>query len=155
VYLPMALTYSLLTRAYEADDEPAHVQNIEFIVGHDALPRIAVANGLESHQPPLYYLLEAGWQDVLGIPAFTPHVVLAKFEGFHFDSLLYAHDYTPSERADAVHVHELRLLSVLFGLGTVLLTYAAAKIIGMRELWALACGPFPLSGQKPLSPHLP
>ena len=50
VYVPMAMTYSLLTRAYEADDEPAHVQYIEYIVGHDSLPRIAVANNLESHQ---------------------------------------------------------------------------------------------------------
>lgn len=151
VYLPMALTYSLLTREYEADDEPAHVQYIEYIVGHHALPHIAVANGLESHQPPLYYLLEAGWQEVLGIPAFTPVVVPAPSSKALFtDRLVYSTDYTPSEHADAVHVHELRLLSVVFGLGTVLLTYAAAKIIGLRELWALSCGLFPALWPKAL-----
>ena len=142
VYLPMALTYSFLTREYEAFDEPAHVHDIEYIVTHHALPRIAVANGLESHQPPLYYLVAAGWQEVLGIPAFTPIVVPAKGPLSFGDRLLYSTDYTPSEHADAVHVHELRLLSVAFGLGTVLLTYAAARIIGMREWLALASGLF-------------
>jgi hypothetical protein len=142
VYLSMALTYSLLIPAYEGIDEPSHIKVIEYIVGHDALPRIAVANGLESHQPPLYYLLEAGWQHVLGIRSFTPSFVgVKKYEGpNHF---LFSTDYTQSQHADAVHVHELRLLSVLFGLATVLLTYAAAKIIGMRESWALASGLFP------------
>ena len=148
VYGSMALTYSLLTRAYEAYDEPSHIDNIEYIVGHDALPHIAVADGLESHQPPLYYLLEAGWQHVLGIPAFTPSPVGVKFHGP--DHLFYSTDYTVSQHADAVHVHELRMLSVLFGLATVLLTYAAAKIIGMRESWALACGLFPALWPKSL-----
>jgi len=142
VYLSMALTFSSLTRVYEADDEPAHVQNIEYIVGHHALPRIGVANGLESHQPPLYYVLEAAWQDVLRIHAFTPVVVPAKTEpnSTAFNRLLYSTHYTPSQHADAVRVHELRILSVLLGLGTVLLTYAAARIIGTRELLALSCG---------------
>ncbi len=143
VYLPLALTYSLLTRAYEATDEPSHVQNIEYIVSHHALPRIAVANGLESHQPPLYYLLAAAWQEVLGISAFTPVAVPAKgLKGFFGDQLLYSTDYTPSEHADAVHVHELRLLSVAFGVGTVLLTYAAARVIAMPEWLALVSGLF-------------
>jgi hypothetical protein len=143
VYLPMALTFTLLTREYEAADEPAHVQNVEYIVRHGALPRISVANGLESHQPPLYYVLAAGWQEALGIPAFKPVIVpLPLSEVLLGNHLLYSTAYTPSERADAVHVHELRLLSVLIGLGTVLLTYAAAKIIELCEGWALASGLF-------------
>ena len=141
VYLPMALTYTLLTREYEPDDEAAHVQNIEYVVQHDSLPRIAVTNGRESHQPPLYYLLEAGWQDVLGISAFKT-VIVPAHKGFILNGLLYSTHYTPSEHADAVHVHELRLLSVVFGLGTVVLTYAAGKAIGLRERMALAAGLF-------------
>lgn len=141
VYLPMALAYSLLTRAYEGADEEAHVKNIEYIVSHHALPRISVANGLESHQPPLYYLLEAGWQDVLGIAAFTP-VAVPSGAGLLSNQLLYSTHYTATQHADAVHVHDLRLLSVPFGLATVLLTFSAAKIVGIREVWALGCGLF-------------
>lgn len=41
VYLPLALTFSLVTRAWEADDELSHTQYTEYIVGHQALPHIS------------------------------------------------------------------------------------------------------------------
>src|ERR1700731_430963 len=63
-YVPLALTFSLLTRAYAGDDEAAHTAYIEYVVRHDSIPRIA---GGESQQPPLYYFLAAGWQHLLGI----------------------------------------------------------------------------------------
>ena len=72
VYLALALPYSLLTRAWEANDELDHAAYIEYIVRHGALPQISGLNGHESHQPPLYYLLAAAWQKLLGIPSFTP-----------------------------------------------------------------------------------
>jgi hypothetical protein len=140
-YLSFALTFSLLTRAYEANDEAAHTEYIEYIVQHHSIPHIGVANGGESHQPPLYYLLAAGWQRLLGIPAFTPHVALTK-QPLVPNRLILSHSYTASQHEDAVHLHELRLLSVMFGLGTVVLTYAGAKVIGLREPMALSSGLF-------------
>ena len=142
-YVSLALTFSLLTRAYEADDEQAHVQYIEYIVRHDALPHISVANLQESHQPPLYYLVAAGWQDLLGIPAFTPVTVPEHYKNpFITDRLVLSHDYTPSQHREAVYLHELRLLSVLLGLGTVLLAYGGARVAGLRESVALSIGLF-------------
>ena len=140
-YLSLALTFTLLTRAYEADDEAAHTDYVEYIVQHHSIPRISVANGGESHQPPLYYLLEAGWQQLLRIPAFAPHLAFAK-EPIGPNRLVLSHDYTPTQREDAVHLHELRVLSILFGLGTVILTYAGARVIGLRQALALCCGLF-------------
>jgi hypothetical protein len=140
-YLSLALTFTLLTRAYEADDESAHTDYVEYIVQHHSIPHISVANGGESHQPPLYYLLEAGWQQILGIPAFAPQVTFAK-EPIGPNRLVLSHNYTPTQHEDAVHLHELRLLSVLFGLGTVILTYAGARVIGLRQAMALCCGLF-------------
>jgi hypothetical protein len=140
-YLSLALTFTLLTRAYEADDESAHTDYVEYIVQHHSIPRISVANGGESHQPPLYYLLEAGWQEILGIPAFVPHVALVKGP-ITPNHLVLSHEYSTAEHQAAVHLHELRLLSVIFGLGTVLLTYAGARIIGLRQALALVCGLF-------------
>jgi hypothetical protein len=143
VYLPLAVTFSLLTRAYEADDEQAHTQYIEYIVRHDAIPHISVANLQESHQPPLYYLLAAGWQEVLGIPAFTPVTTPEHYKNpFIQNRLVLSHDYTTSQHREAVYLHELRLLSVLLGLGTVLLAYAGAKVAGLRESMALSAGLF-------------
>lgn len=142
-YVSLSLTFGLLTRAWEADDEPAHTRYIEYIVRHDSLPRISVANGLESHQPPLYYLLAAGWQRVLGIPAFTPKIIPAHYKNPYEEGRLpYAHDYTPTEHQDAIYLRELRLLSVLLGLGTVLLTYAAARVLYLPESVALCSGLF-------------
>ena len=142
-YLLWAVTFSVLTRAYEADDEQGHVQYVEYVVEHGAIPHISVANLQESHQPPLYYLLVAGWQDLLRIPAFTPVAVLEHYKDPYIAGrLFYSHNYTASQHRAAVDIHFLRLLSVLLGLGTVLLTFAAAKVVGMGEPVALSAGLF-------------
>jgi Dolichyl-phosphate-mannose-protein mannosyltransferase len=141
VYLSFVLTFSLLTRAYEADDENAHITYIEFVYRHDSIPSISASNGAESHQPPLYYFLAAGWQHLLGIPAFTPDAVPAK-NPFVPGKLVFSHQYTASQHRQAVYVHEMRMLSVLLGLGTVLLTYAGARVIGLREPMAVSSGLF-------------
>lgn len=144
VYLALALPYSLLTRAWEANDELDHATYIEYIVRHGALPRISALNGHESHQPPLYYLLAAAWQKVLGIPAFTPSAVpnpdvaADSNAGRRFLELL--HNYTPAQHQDAVYLHELRLLSVLVGLATVLLSYGCARLVFARAEAALSVG---------------
>lgn len=144
VYLAAALPYSLLTRAWEANDEQDHTTYIEYIVAHGALPRISGANGHESHQPPLYYLLAATWQKLLGIPAFkpstvtNPNIVAQSDAGSRFLELL--HNYTPVQHQDAVYLHELRLLSVVFGLATVLLSYGSARLLFARAEAALSAG---------------
>jgi hypothetical protein len=157
VYLSLALTFSLLTRAWEANDEPDHVQYIEFILHHGAIPRISPSNGDESHQPPLYYLLGAGWQRILGIPFFSNGFnpvystifgtglsvpPLAPAASTDTTGLVYRHNYTPRQHRVAVWLHELRLLSVIFGLGTVLLAYACAKIVRAGEGMAFSVGLF-------------
>ncbi len=144
VYLALALPYTFLTRAWEANDELDHATYIEYIVRHGALPRISGLNGYESHQPPLYYLLAAGWQKLLGIPAFKPSVVAnpnvaaESNAGQRFLEIL--HNYTPVQHQDAVYLHELRLLSVLFGLATVLLSYGCARLVFARAETALSVG---------------
>jgi hypothetical protein len=141
VYLALALPFSLFTRALEADDENAHVQYTEYVYRHHSEPAISRANGAESHQPPLFYFVAAGWQRLLGIPAFSTGLQ-ASSHPFTPGHLVFSHQYTESQHQDAVYIHELRLLSVLFGLGTVLVAYAAARVIATRERAAVACGLF-------------
>jgi hypothetical protein len=141
VYLALALPFSLFTPALEADDENAHVQYTEYVYRHHSEPAISRANGAESHQPPLFYFVAAGWQRLLGIPAFSSGLQ-ASSHPFTPGHLVFSHQYTEAQHQDAVYIHELRLLSVLFGLGTVLVTFAAARVIAMRERAALACGLF-------------
>lgn len=129
VYLAIALSYSFMTPAGEANDEFDHLAYTEYIVREHALPHIAVANGDESHQPPLYYLLTAGWQELLHIPPFTPTFAPgAPFVPGHMFHLAYSHRYDAEQRTDAIRVHWLRLFSVFCGLATVLLTYKAGRL---------------------------
>jgi hypothetical protein len=136
-YVPLALTFSLLTRAYAGDDEAAHTAYIEYVARHDSIPPIA---GGESQQPPLYYFMAAGWQHLLGIPAFTQQFSLV--DKLRPETLNSTHHYTPAQHREVLYLHELRLLSILLGLGTVLLAYAGAKVVRVREAVALSSGFF-------------
>jgi len=142
-YLAAALPYSLLTRAWEPNDENAHATYVEYIVAHGSLPRIGLANGVESHQPPLYYLLVAAWQELLRIPAFVPStsgIPGAPPRTAPGAWLTFWHHYTRAQHQDAVYLHELRLMSVFIGLATVLLSYGCARLVLSRPLSAFAAG---------------
>lgn len=139
VYLALALSYSRLTPAWEANDEVAHVVYAQYIVEHRALPPIGT--GIESAQPPLYYLTLAGWQRLLGIPVITPETS-PPLPGYDPLGPQTRHDYTPKQHADAVHLHQLRLVSVVFGLVTVLATYGVASTVPGRRNVALASALF-------------
>ena len=127
LYLALALTYSILTPAGEANDEIDHVQYIEHIARTGTIPRISLTNGHESHQPPLYYLVAAAWQDLLQIHPFNfaPPLSSSTRAG---PNLKLSHRYTAQEHEAAVAIHELRLLSILFGLATVVLTFVAGML---------------------------
>ena len=143
VYLVAALPYSLLTRAWEPNDEIDHALYVEYIISHGSLPRIGLVNGVESHQPPLYYLLVAGWQELLRIPAFVPAPTPnpdAPASGRPGRYLIFSDRYTALQHQDAVYLHELRLVSVLLGLATVLLSYGCARLVLSRPLAALSAG---------------
>ncbi len=139
-YLSLSAFFTTHIRAWTGDDEIAHTDYVEYIVQHGAIPRISLANGDASHQPPLYYLVAAGWQEVLGIPSFHPKEAPAPkhlFSDIGSDTLPPPH-YSPLEHRQAVDLHYLRLLSILLGLGTVFLAYSAAKIVRTSELLALS-----------------
>jgi 4-amino-4-deoxy-L-arabinose transferase-like glycosyltransferase len=142
IYLAFALTYSLLTPAWEPNDEVAHTQYIEYALSHHSIPRISAQNGDESHQPPLYYLMAGVWQRLLAIPAFVPNVqpgTLATTkikDDVFFES--YSHRYSPKQRQQAIYLHELRILSVLLGLCTVVLVYGSSRAIGSDQTVAIA-----------------
>jgi hypothetical protein len=137
------MTFTLLTRAWEADDESSHVDYVEYIVKHDGIPPIGASNGIESHQPPLYYYLSATWQRLLGIPAFRPDPVPAHYANPYIpDHLVLNHDYTAAEHREAVEVHEIRLLSVALGLVTVFSTYVCARLVKMNQIVSLCSGLF-------------
>jgi hypothetical protein len=138
VYLALTLSYSLLTPAWEANDEVDHIGYVEYIVEHGSLPRIGA--GIESVQPPLYYLAVMAWQRALRIPAFSPEV--SPPSGQDPLGLQVNHDYTYQQRVDAVRLHRLRLISVGFGLVTVVAAYGVAMLSTRRRDVAAASALF-------------
>ena len=144
LYLGLTALYSLLTPAWEANDELDHVANIEHILQHGKLIPLRSSFWHETHQPPLYYLLCAGWQRLLGIPPFSP-VPPSGRTGPMLSTdphLFFTHAYSPEEHDAAVALHKLRLLSILLGLGTVLLTYTAGILSVGEKGIALSAAAF-------------
>jgi 4-amino-4-deoxy-L-arabinose transferase-like glycosyltransferase len=148
-YLALAIPSSLMIPAWEANDEAEHVLYVQRIVVHRQIPYIHAVNGHEAHQPPLFYAAASLWQRALGIDAFEPrlHVLpqpppTTVTPDTPTRTLILGHDYDSEQRTNAINVHILRALSILFGLGTVVLTYASARIAFAREDVAVAAGAF-------------
>src|SRR5437868_1212863 len=142
-YLVITLAYAFLIPAWEANDEMDHVANIEYILQQKRSVPLRWQSWHETHQPPFYYWLGAVWQRFLSIPAFTPAELTRTTGPMTAPNLqlAYLHTYTPDQRKAAIALHKLRLLSTLFGLGTVALTYIAALHLTQQgELAASAAG---------------
>ena len=132
VYVGLAVAYSTMIPAWESNDEMDHVAYVEYVRAHGSLPRIDGANGHQAHQPPLYYAVAAAWQELLRIRTFAPDPIWAALgQAVSLDrpthELMLGHDYSPSQRAHAIDVHELRVLSILLGLATVVLTFLVGR----------------------------
>lgn len=136
-YLVITLTYSLFIPAWEGNDEADHVANTQYILEHGDLFPLRWQRWHETHQPPLFYIVAAAWQRALGIAPLP--LELPPPQGLPLTGpdphLWFSHTYTPEQRLEALALHKLRLISVLLGLGTVVLTYVAGGLIcGQREI---------------------
>ena len=143
-FVVLGTVIAVKTPAYESADEPGHVENIETMVsGHwynltphcplTARTILTCENGTEAHQAPLYYLLMAGWQRVVGQPVQPPYVFL----GSHFGPGIYGQHgqvYTAHSASEHRFLLWLRLPNVLMGALTVFLTYLAIRLI-TADVW--------------------
>ncbi len=137
VFVAAAATIAVKTPAWEGEDESDHVTNVETLVsGHmyripariPPPPTPIVIN--ESHQPPLYYFLMAGFQQMIGEPA---HQVTPGHENFSPADPAhdhYRHHYAAQHR----WLLPLRLANVALGLLTVLITFLTARRLS-RDRW--------------------
>ena len=121
----LSLFIALRTPAWEANDEPDHMMNIEQLVS-GRWYRIEPNAGYAPHQPPLYYLVAAGMQKALGRDAFA--VRPQQGDGI-VENGQFGHAQ-PQERVDKRRLLPLRLLSIVFSALTILLTYRVARRLG-------------------------
>lgn len=146
-FVALGVVYSVVTPLFETPDEVWHFQYLRHIAQTAGLPvQDATRPGPWKHegsQPPLYYILTAAltaWVntgDAEQIIVWNPHAApgLPLFPG---DKAVFIH-HPPLEnwpwRGTVLAVHLARLLSVLAGAGTVVLTYALARQVIPAEPW--------------------
>jgi len=107
-----------------------HVQNIETLVnGHwyclnskcQALNRFCT--GDEAHRAPLYYLVSAGWQRLVGVPYRPPYVGTTSILSLQNGQFLH------HSSADHRFLLWLRLPDVVIGALTVLFRFFAVRLV--------------------------
>ncbi|MCD6344864.1 MAG: glycosyltransferase family 39 protein, partial [Anaerolineae bacterium] len=136
LYLITGVAYAWVTPALEKPDEQDHYGYLLYLRKHHRIPPLAPEQKwlFESKQPPLYYVMAAiltGWlKEPLQIEQFTVPNPYMDFSvpGYRNDNRnVYLHPpyITPL-------IFGARLVSLLFGLGTMLTTYFLTKQI-VRE----------------------
>lgn len=133
--------YASVTPVFEASNEPCHYLYTRQLFGRAQVTDAGDLCSAEFRQPPLYYAIGAvftAWGDdggahyqsnphaVLGLPG-TPH---------NRNALLHTGPDEALPGGVIWRVRLLRLLSVIFSLGTVVLTYAMVEALlpGRRDL---------------------
>ncbi len=159
LFLILATAYSVINPLHEGTDELRHYRFVRTIVENRSLP----VQGVEpcrsqSHHPPLFYalgaLLTAGvdtGRDVCASPESNPFWGYRAWEVGVDNKNMYLH--RPEEGfpwwGEALAAHLVRLLNVLLGAGTVILTYLTGRII-WPEHRAMAAGGAALVAFNPM-----
>jgi hypothetical protein len=134
LYLFCAVGFALVTPYGEAPDEPHHTLFVEYLVRFRQLPPIEKnAFTPDSFHPPLYYTLGAGMvaagrllvgnfdmqEPVAPYPIGNP-----AFMRGDYNAMIH-----PPETRWPLWPYVIRAISILMGLGVVLLTYATARTL--------------------------
>ena len=159
LFLALAFAYSAINPLHEATDELRHYRFVRYIAAHHRLP----VQGREecrsqSHHPPLFYLLGAvatGWIETGHDLCYTPPT--NPFWAYRYadvgidnkNQYLHGADEAFPWRGEALAVHIIRALNVLFGAGTVWLTWVTGRAI-WPERRALAAGATPFVAFNPM-----
>jgi 4-amino-4-deoxy-L-arabinose transferase-like glycosyltransferase len=146
-FAALSVWYGMVTPLFEGPDEAAHFQYVKYLADGKGLPRLGQGprgvlwEGLQ--QPPLYYALSAGLTASAGTDTSDLSQLLwtnPHRGGETGGQNLYYHtdrEAFPYHGA-ALAAHLLRWFNTLFGLTTVMATYAAAReVFAGRSMLAL------------------
>ncbi len=150
MYVILCLVYNVLQPIGEAPDEPSHVDYILYVQRHGhppvgqsnpLAPPGPLAPDVEYDQVPLYYLLLAGVLSPVWLPP-NAHLHRNPFVGwpkhpYRLANVLHRTDERWPYHGLALFIHLGRLISLVFGLITLLATYGLVSTITGRESDAL------------------
>ncbi|HEX9118274.1 MAG TPA: glycosyltransferase family 39 protein, partial [Anaerolineae bacterium] len=149
-FLVLATLYSILDPVFEASDELTHYPVVAYIAQGSGLPVQRPGQETlwlqEGSQPPLYYLLSAAltsWikaDDLVATRWINPHALIGKPLAVDNKNMVI---HTGREafpwRGTTLAIHLIRFFSILLSAGTVLCTYALARVLfPARRSFALA-----------------
>ena len=140
LFIVIAVAYNFANPLFEGIDEIRHFRYVRYIALNKALPPVSVESSkeMQAHHPPLYYVLSA----LITFPihsdadsAYTPPP--NPFWGFRYyePSLDNKNQYlhAPDERwqlsGTTLIVYLARLISLLFGLGTVMMAFRLGRLV--------------------------
>jgi 4-amino-4-deoxy-L-arabinose transferase-like glycosyltransferase len=138
LYLGLGLAFSIINPIHEATDELRHYRYVRYLADFGELPvQSGEAGNAQAHHPPLYYAtaaLASFWvhpDDPLADPPGNPHWGYRNWEVGTDNKNLYLHG--PDERwpyrGEALAAHLARWVTLLWGAGAVILTYASAATL--------------------------
>jgi 4-amino-4-deoxy-L-arabinose transferase-like glycosyltransferase len=148
-FILLSTTYSVVTPIFEAPDELQHYFFVQHLADGEGLPVITGPVPdiqAEVHQPPLYYALGAlvtFWIDTGPLTDFVwpnPHAQIGvPTASGNVNMVVHSDEEGFPYRGVTLAVHMVRLLSVVMGAATVLVTYCIARQI-MPQRNELAIG---------------
>ncbi|HUG63477.1 MAG TPA: glycosyltransferase family 39 protein, partial [Methylomirabilota bacterium] len=129
LYVVLSFAYAWRIPIMEGADELGHALYIDHVVRTRSLPEIG--SDWEAVQPPLYYFVAGVVVAVAGSPRLVPETLRENPEFDWADPVVASvFDRTSYLPADARPSRRLRLLSSVFGFGTLILIYATALSAG-------------------------
>lgn len=147
-YLLLSFIYNVVTPIGEACDELDHIRYVEHLVRFGSFAPISAGGSqipftLEAKQPPGYYLLNTGLMLGLGrcgkqlAPELEKNPNGPSYGLGYSEILWFLHPPVPYHLLPWTHI--MRFVSMLMGVGTILLTFATAREV------------FPSPDHKPLA----
>lgn len=139
-FVALALAYNFANPPFEAVDEIRHFRYVRYLTLNRALPPVSAESSreLQAHHPPLYYalaaLITAPVQSEAG-PDYAPPI--NPFWGFRYfepstdnkNQYLHSSDERWQLSGTILVVYLGRWLSMLFGLGTVLMAHRLSRAL--------------------------
>ncbi len=126
-FVLLGTAYSFMVPIYEAPDEPEHVARINYIYLNRSLGNPTVGWVPLQIEPPLYHATLALLLYLIGSGPISLHLVRS---GTHFPAYFTHSEAEQNFSLPEVRVfHVLRLLSVIFSMGTIVTTYKTARFL--------------------------
>jgi len=140
LYSGFAIAYNVKVPLYEAPDEHSHVAYVDALQRTGRIPDIPRI--YEAVGPPFYHAVGAATLKIVGFS--PPFIGLPENPNHATEANLWLHTPTENDlpyRGPVLSIHVLRGISMMFGIGTVVLVYLIASLLFPgRPLLAWAAG---------------